>query len=1146
MQPQNEKSFAEVQSAEAEAIYRRRDKAGFDDQQTEKSSTPPTVGLAFSGGGIRSGSLCLGFLQALYRRHVLRHVDYLSTVSGGGYAGAFFSSLVLDDVKYPKIDWKPGTPSGEGTPLAILPNPAGQQPDVIRRLMHGGQRLNDPLSFVRSWFLGVVLLNLFALSGLIVVAALFALFFRMLDLKEPMFWLRDFGVVSDADRAFFWPLIAFLLWIGVTIGSRWWKWCLRLRNLLFAVFCTMLAMGFCTYLLTADLASPVAEKTSEMPDQWRQSLNNWTGQITTFLLVALGGALLPYLNPKRLLQSGTKPQKGGHGVVEGWIFAITSRALLYGVPLLAFAILTRENISGENETRTNHYHLQSMHLNKFDTFWNRVWWEKQRDVSPGKDIWDKVESALKNDEAVQTKLETLRAIHATSLHVSSESLPTDDAFSKTTIGNIVAEYEAVRKLDETNSWENAMKASHIFPWMWGSVRQANLRRHTTYDLQEKAAKKLNEVLASRDFADSLAPFSFPLNLVLRPEDTPYIDNDRLQTLTGELRRLPPVPNNQADSAGNFAWWNALLNSMMGGPPSSAQANTDENSRESDLQREIRRINWEFLHAHYGPVVRSPDTVFALVVAGKDQKRRAIVLFVAVAVFLMTGFLIDLNSVSLHGYYRQKLGELWINELSDYGYKIPLKSVNTTEKGAPYHLINGALNLMHRSGGHSQKATTRFTFSRFYCGSTPTGFARTEHYCPQQVNLADAIGISAAAINPTAVKNPLARALLLILNFRLGQWLPNPKFNSPDSWWAVPLRLFFNWIRYWDPEDRVYCFVSDGGHDENTGVSALLERKCRIIIAVDATYDPDYEFADFLKLIRIAAEEHGAQIVGLDEDRRNLPITFESLKPVPMNESFHQPQSNEHVKSSKHGASLAESSFLALGIKYMSTPDESEKEYSERELDGYLLLVKPNLTKDAPTSLYHYRYANYDFPHDMTLDQFYDHERFASYVQLGEHIGNAMCQTYFCDSPAVDDQCWLAEKWTPAKQDNQIGTSYNNELPRQTMETALSKERQLESACFAQIERRKFTQKNINEVPVLQGVYVLFRDKDPIFIGSIINRNMMPVMLTRHLNCLEGLCTAQATHFGYVLTDYPADAEMKLLLEFKERHNHPPECQFAHL
>jgi len=49
-------------------------------------------GLAFSGGGIRSATFNLGILQALERLGALRHVDYLSTVSGGGYIGSFWST----------------------------------------------------------------------------------------------------------------------------------------------------------------------------------------------------------------------------------------------------------------------------------------------------------------------------------------------------------------------------------------------------------------------------------------------------------------------------------------------------------------------------------------------------------------------------------------------------------------------------------------------------------------------------------------------------------------------------------------------------------------------------------------------------------------------------------------------------------------------------------------------------------------------------------------------------------------------------------------------------------------------------------------------------------------------------------------------
>ncbi|MFK7891041.1 MAG: patatin-like phospholipase family protein [Granulosicoccus sp.] len=51
------------------------------------------VGLALSGGGIRSATLSLGLVQALSRKGLLSKIDYLSTVSGGGYLGAFVTGL---------------------------------------------------------------------------------------------------------------------------------------------------------------------------------------------------------------------------------------------------------------------------------------------------------------------------------------------------------------------------------------------------------------------------------------------------------------------------------------------------------------------------------------------------------------------------------------------------------------------------------------------------------------------------------------------------------------------------------------------------------------------------------------------------------------------------------------------------------------------------------------------------------------------------------------------------------------------------------------------------------------------------------------------------------------------------------------------
>jgi hypothetical protein len=61
------------------------------------------VGLSLSGGGVRSASFCLGALQALDELSVLQKVDYLSTVSGGGYIATSMTAAMSQsqDSKFP-------------------------------------------------------------------------------------------------------------------------------------------------------------------------------------------------------------------------------------------------------------------------------------------------------------------------------------------------------------------------------------------------------------------------------------------------------------------------------------------------------------------------------------------------------------------------------------------------------------------------------------------------------------------------------------------------------------------------------------------------------------------------------------------------------------------------------------------------------------------------------------------------------------------------------------------------------------------------------------------------------------------------------------------------------------------------------------
>jgi hypothetical protein len=85
--PEYTADFAPVADAEAKWIEQRRAACG------SIPAGAPLVGLALSGGGIRSAAFNLGVLQTLARTGMLDRVDYLSTVSGGGYIGSCLTWL---------------------------------------------------------------------------------------------------------------------------------------------------------------------------------------------------------------------------------------------------------------------------------------------------------------------------------------------------------------------------------------------------------------------------------------------------------------------------------------------------------------------------------------------------------------------------------------------------------------------------------------------------------------------------------------------------------------------------------------------------------------------------------------------------------------------------------------------------------------------------------------------------------------------------------------------------------------------------------------------------------------------------------------------------------------------------------------------
>jgi hypothetical protein len=95
------------------------------------------IGLAFSGGGIRSATVCLGAVQVLAKNGLLAEVDYLSTVSGGGYFGSFLSSYLTPRDPNESVD--------QSIKKALNANEDGVEAAAVRHLrnnskylLHGG------------------------------------------------------------------------------------------------------------------------------------------------------------------------------------------------------------------------------------------------------------------------------------------------------------------------------------------------------------------------------------------------------------------------------------------------------------------------------------------------------------------------------------------------------------------------------------------------------------------------------------------------------------------------------------------------------------------------------------------------------------------------------------------------------------------------------------------------------------------------------------------------------------------------------------------------------------------------------------------------------------------------------------------------
>jgi hypothetical protein len=215
-----------------------------------------------------------------------------------------------------------------------------------------------------------------------------------------------------------------------------------------------------------------------------------------------------------------------------------------------------------------------------------------------------------------------------------------------------------------------------------------------------------------------------------------------------------------------------------------------------------------------------------------------------------------------------------------------------------------------------------------------------------------------------MNNLLFQILLVATNFRLGQWLPNPGRAASRLPKFVPLlRLLPDWLAQWllkrPTRDARFVFVADGGFYENLGFEAMLDRRCRVMIVSDAGADPHFVFEDFARLFRRCRME-GIRLLAWREDQE---LTM-----------------NDVIPSELPGRGRFSKQHRVFGqVVY---PDGAK---------GLFVYVKLSMSDPEIFDLWQYRATHRDFPHDPTVNQFFDVDQFESYRELGFRIGAKLCE-----------------------------------------------------------------------------------------------------------------------------------------------------------
>jgi hypothetical protein len=741
----------------------------------DKTSKPDKlIGLALSGGGLRSALFNDGFLQGLSHSGFLRYVDYVCSVSGGGYIAGHLATRSEENSQQGFHDDQ----RGDGQPRWWL----GRSPTTgevdANRLRGVGRYLASKFALAPS-FLWSLLLSVLVYAGLVgVVSTLLALFYRSFD--DPMFRLLlrdvlDFKFGGELAIAFYPTLIVLLGWLLFCVFG-WFRNSPRQS--------AINRSGLLLFLSAACISVAVFignGKTDVSRDGSASIMLNHYAQWLAFAAAAL--QLVAFVGRDRLFRS---ERDEAHYWQKGLQKIATTGVILFA----CFAMvhwMSREDISGYTSQR-------SPHLVRGDV----ADWDLLQRLDRGFEQWKHASPAVATtpNSVVDTDGDT--DAHLTqnvdvSVDIARSGINLPDQWHQhqsvhplipltenvwtfrasdpprpenspdrpswtfwRRIGGAIEAYFLTLRTPDESDVEGFAESFDASPAVLDCINDYYLLAHHRWNQQRTFLRDFNQDLEQTRFTDYLRHEATESDIDIDSVDLTALKTDALQPVAGGRHEWPvedDLSNHSAVAAANRALMSVI----------------------------------------FPKVVQSMDVPSTLVVPPYDQAARyrwLLAWWTCMCVGICFSAFRNQSS-TIYTYYRDRLSKLFLGAdhtagaVGSRGGSTPLHLLRPTRDGLPHPLFLAARMRPCVVEDSYRIRAEPFVFSPIYCGDRDQEtFSTTEVGLPgvgeRSLWVGDAVTISGAAVSPLMTDN---RSLSIVLSFfgdGLGQWLIHRSSSVDDS------------------------------------------------------------------------------------------------------------------------------------------------------------------------------------------------------------------------------------------------------------------------------------------------------------------------------------------------------------------------------